>query len=104
MKNLEQAQREMRERQKQPTEPKPKRVKKATPHIEPFVEVNVSDESKLQQRIAALESENQSLLAELKQLRRQKTVYVEVERGKSADQERREQIHNYFKYSNARRW
>jgi uncharacterized small protein (DUF1192 family) len=106
MKNLEHAQREMRDRQKLKTDPKPIRKRKPPTTVgREREEIQlVVDTNKLQQRISALENENQRLRAEVQQLRRQKTVYVEVERRKSADEERREQQHNYFKYSNARRW
>jgi hypothetical protein len=105
LKNLEESQQEMRERQNRNTEPKPRPVRKATPPVEQIAEANVgNDVNKLKQRITALENENQRLRTEIQQLRRQKTGYVEVERQKSADEQRREQVHNYFKYSNARRW
>lgn len=71
-------------------------------HGQTAAETHSMDLSELEKRIAALEAENAQLRAENEALRRQKTVYVEHQ--KSPDQERREQQHNYFKYSNARGW
>jgi hypothetical protein len=48
-----------------------------------------------------MQAENTALLAENDSLRRQKVVHVEGQ--KSAEEKRREGVHNYFKYSNARR-
>jgi hypothetical protein len=109
MSNLEEQQRAMRERMKAQSKPKiqPKsKVKKKSAlsvSHKPMVAVQQSsDEAKLSQQIAALKLENARLQAENEQLRSQKTVYVE--REKSQTESRREQQHNYFKYSNARRW
>src|SRR5690242_2650689 len=100
MDNLEEAQREMRERnlaarnKKQTTQVSrpvegakdPEEVRALKKHI-----------AELQKRVHALEAENQ-------RLRTQKTVVVERTSQKSADDELREQRHNFFKYSNVRRY
>lgn len=102
MKDLEKEQREMRERMNRRVKAEAKEEQKSLSNDEPAPQNDASDIRKLQKRIIALETENRELKARIESLRRQKTVYVE--RQKSADEERREQQHNYFKYSNARRW
>jgi hypothetical protein len=105
MNNLEKRQNEMRQRMKRQT--KAKVIQESTPVVPRKVFAAISaqpplDISKLQQHIHDLEAEISILRAENERLRTQKTVYVE--RQKSGDELRREQQHNYFKYSNARRW
>jgi predicted RNase H-like nuclease (RuvC/YqgF family) len=92
MKKLEQQQKEMRERNERtksdeaPREKKPVRAK--------------SDElDKLRNRVSVLERENSELRREIAALRQ-----VSGGREKSYEDTRREQQHNYFKYSNARRY
>jgi hypothetical protein len=102
MRDLEREQREMRERINRGTKGKAKKEQKSLSTDEPLPQSDVSDVKRLQKKVIALESENKQLKAQIESLRHQKTVYVE--RQKSADEERREQQHNYFKYSNARRW
>lgn len=102
MKDLEREQREMRERINRSTKGKAKKEPKSLSIDEPLPQSDISDVKRLQKKVIALESENGELKAQIENLRRQKTVYVERQKG--ADEERREQQHNYFKYSNARRW
>lgn len=103
MKDLGERQREMRERMKREAhrnyDDAPAR---ATPSCQAAAKAESTDLSQLKKRLAVLEAENANLRSEIESLRRQKTVYVE--RQKSPDEERREQQHNFFKYSNARRW
>ena len=101
MKDLQQEQREMRARMTSTTvKEKQKSTNKQLSHDNTDLDAN--DIKKLQKQIDALESENRELKAQIESLRRQKIVYVET--GKSPEAQRREQQHNYFKYSNARRW
>ncbi|HEY3771102.1 MAG TPA: hypothetical protein VGN44_20690 [Candidatus Angelobacter sp.] len=109
MSKLEEQQSAMRERMKAQSKPKiqPKSKMKKNSALsishKPIAAVQQSsDVAKFSQQIEALKSENARLQAENEQLRSQKTVYVE--REKSHAESRREQQHNYFKYSNARRW
>ncbi len=103
MKNLDERQREMRERMaRQPKlEPEP-RASQSSSQRAKSADLQQNAKSELERRIALLEAENARLRAENERLRCQKVVYVE--RQKSAEEERRERVHNYFKYSNARRW
>jgi regulator of replication initiation timing len=103
MKDLEERQREMRQRMTREAHRKDDDAPAtALPHHRTAAETESTDLSQLKKRLAVLEAENAKLRSENESLRRQKTVYVE--RKKSPDEERREQQHNYFKYSNARRW
>lgn len=103
MKDLQREQNEMRARMKQEASATVKEKQKSTDELTPGnTHPGMNDVKKLQKRIAVLESENRELKAEIQSLRRQKIVYVE--REKSTEDQRREQQHNYFKYSNARRW
>jgi len=102
MKDLGKRQREMRERMKQEghltADDAPATV---APYDNMVAGTESTDVLQLKKRLAVLEAENAKLRSEIETLR-QKTVYVE--RQKSPDEARREQQHNYFKYSNARRW
>jgi regulator of replication initiation timing len=101
--NLEEQQSAMRKRMKDL--PKSNMAKKPAPVVSRkrlAANQQSPEVTKLKSQIATLQAENASLRAENERLRRQKTVYVE--REKSGDDLRREQQHNYFKYSNARRW
>jgi predicted alpha/beta-hydrolase family hydrolase len=103
MKDLEERQRVMRQRMTREAHRKDDDAPAtALPHHGTAAETESTDLSQLKKRLAVLEAENAKLRSENESLRRQKTVYVE--RQKSPDEERREQQHNYFKYSNARRW
>ncbi|HEY1527839.1 MAG TPA: hypothetical protein VGH51_16520 [Candidatus Angelobacter sp.] len=104
MRDLEKLQSEMRERVRR--QPKAKATQKlvAAPSSKPAAAVPSQslEVAKLRQRISDLEVALSNLQAENERLRRQKMI--SVERQKSGDETRREQQHNYFKYSNARRW
>lgn len=100
MKNLEERQREMRKRtlvsntsDEAVVVPAP-RKKREQPS-----EVNA-----LKKRITELEKRVLTLEAENERLRAQKTVVVERSTQKSYEDSVREQRHNFFKYSNARRY
>jgi hypothetical protein len=98
MDNLEALQREMRERNSAASK---RRQAPSTPteQLENSSEVHALKKqiAKLEKRVLALEAENQSL-------RTQKTIVVERATQKSGDDAIREQRHNFFKYSNARRY
>lgn len=102
MKNLDDRQREMRERMvRQPkVEVEPNSAQPSPQRAVADLQPNAIPE--MERRIASLEAQNAALRAENERLRRQKVVYVEHQ--KSAEEERRERVHNFFKYSNARRW
>jgi hypothetical protein len=106
MKDLAKQQREMRQRMNRETNAKVEKEQRSVgpekQRQENEADVVANDVEKLQKRIIALEAENRQLKVEIESLCRQKTGYVE--RAKSPDEQRREQQHNYFKYSNARRW
>jgi regulator of replication initiation timing len=103
MKNLGERQREMRERMKREAHGKHDDAPaRATSRERTSAMAEATDVSHLKRRLAELEAENAKLRSENETLRRQKTVYVE--RQKSPDEATREQQHNFFKYSNARRW
>jgi hypothetical protein len=104
MADLEERQREMRDRMKREGNAG---SKKQTKIRVPTSTVKVSDSPELEalkKRILALETENKALRAESKQLRRQKSIVVERPREESYDERLREQRHNFFKYSNLRRY
>ena len=63
-----------------------------------------SDVTTLKKRIAELEKRVLALEAENQHLRNQKTIIVERPVQQSAGDSVREQRHNFFKYSNARRY
>ena len=100
MDKLEERQREMRERNSVASKRK-QAVAPATPapQIEDSSDVHALKKqiAKLEKRMLVLEAENQSL-------RRQKTIVVERGTQKSSEDTVREQRHNFFKYSNARRY
>ncbi len=92
MKNLEDAQREMRERNA--------RKKREEDLVEP--EIAASEDSP---EVLRLKSQISALITENNRLRQQKTM---VERPRGQDEPYRdsvkEQQHNFFKYSNTRRY
>jgi hypothetical protein len=100
MENLEGRQREMRERNAQK-----KREKSLT---QP--EIAASDDSpevlRLKKRISELNERVLAQQVENNRLREQKTVVVERSRGqeRSYDDSLKEQQHNFFKYSNVRKY
>ena len=100
MENLEGRQREMRERNAQK-----KREKSLT---QP--EIAASDHSpevlRLKKRISQLNERVLAQQVENNRLRKQETVVVERSRGqeRSYDDSVKEQQHNFFKYSNVRKY
>ena len=100
MKNLEDAQREMRERNA--------RKRQEEDFAQP--EIAASDDSpevlRLKREITALMRQVTGLQTENNRLRQQKTIVVERPRGqnRSGGDSAREQQHNFLKYSNARRY
>src|ERR1700739_1362523 len=100
MKNLEERQREMRERTLAPNSSN-EAIVAPTPRkkSEQQSEVNA-----LKTRITELEKRVRTLEAENERLRAQKTIVVERSAQKSYEDSVREQRHNFFKYSNARRY
>jgi len=100
MKNLEESQREMKERnvaadntREAVVPPTPRRQRERQ-----------SDVNALRRRIAELEKRVLALEAENERLRGQKTIVVERPAQKSSNDSVREQRHNFFKYSNVRRY
>lgn len=100
MKNLDDRQREMRGRNAQGTArpaptptPPDAGVRDATSEVV-SLKRRITD---LEQRLVALEAEN-------KKLRAQKTIVVDRTPQKSHEDSVKEQQHNFFKYSNARRY
>jgi hypothetical protein len=104
MRDLEKLQSEMRERVKRQPKAKATQELVSAPSSKSAAAAprQSLEVAKLRQRISDLEIALGNLQIENERLRRQKTIYVE--RQKSGDEVRREQQHNYFKYSNARRW
>jgi cell division protein FtsB len=100
MDNLEERQRKMRERNSAASERK-QAVAPATPAAQ--IE-DSSDVHALKKQIAQLEKRVLALEAENQRLRTEKKIVVERTTQKSGDDEVREQRHNFFKYSNARRY
>jgi hypothetical protein len=100
MDNLEERQREMRERNSAGS-----KRKQTITGSHPASKLGDTSElralkkeiAKLERRVLALEAENQ-------RLRAQKTIVVERDAQKSSGDSIREQRHNFFKYSNARRY
>ena len=92
MKNLEDAQREMRERNA--------RKKREEDLVQP--EIAASEDSP---EVLSLKSQISALITVNNRLRQQKTI-VERPRGQSEPHSDsvKEQQHNFFKYSNARRY
>ena len=99
MKNLEDRQQEMKERNAQrpakPTTP---------PHHAASAGVETSEVAVLRRRIADLERRLVALEAENNKLRAQKTIVVDRPPQKSYEDSVKQQQHNFFKYSNARRY
>jgi|ERR1700733_1508280 len=100
MENLEDAQREMRERNA--------RKKHAEDLVQP--EIDASDDGpdvlRLKRKISALKEQVIALQMENNRLREQKTVVVERAPGqdKPYRDSVKEQQHNFLKYSNVRRY
>jgi hypothetical protein len=99
MKNLEEAQREMRERNAR---------KRWEGNLQP--EIPASEDSpevlRLKREISVLTGQVTGLQNENNRLRQQKTIVVEPprEHRRSGGDSGREQQHNFLKYSNARRY
>jgi hypothetical protein len=100
MKNLEERQREMRERTLA-SNTSDEAVIVPTPRKK---SEQPSDANALKTRITELEKRVLTLEAENERLRAQKTIVVERSTQKSYKDSVREQQHNFFKYSNARRY
>ena len=100
MKNLEESQREMRERNLAADGPH-EAVNRPTVRKQ---RERPSDVNALKKRIAELEKRVLALEAENERLRAQKTIVVERPAEKSYGDSVREQRHNFFKYSNVRRY
>jgi len=75
--DLEQRQREMRERMRREVKSKSTRKSRGVEADQKRTDTGVTDVSGLRKRIAMLEAENADLRAENDRLREQKTVYVE---------------------------
>ena len=100
MKNLEDAQRKMRERNA--------RKRREEDFVQP--KIATADDSpevvRLKREISALKEQVMALQMENNRLREQETVVVERVRGqdKPYRDSVKEQQHNFFKYSNVRRY
>ena len=100
MKNLEDAQREMRERNA--------RKRREEDFVQP--EIAAADDSpevvRLKREISALNEQVMVLQMENNRLREQETIIVERVRGQGNPYRDsvKEQQHNFFKYSNVRRY
>lgn len=92
MKNIETEQRRMRERNRKAE------LKSAV--VRPDSVDDTSELLALRKRVKELEAETARLRLQVASLSRQTSRVQE----KSPDDQRREQQHNYFKYSNARRY
>ena len=99
MDNFEDRQREMRERNTRSKREKVLAQPEGAPHHSPEV-------FRLKKRIAELKEQVSALQLENNRLREQKTIVVERSRGqeKSYGDSVKEQQHNFFKYSNARKY
>src|SRR5436190_23981504 len=105
MKNLEERQREMRKRTAQGGTSNPERAKNSTHEIPAPSSQNSSAEIRaMQKRIVQLEADNERLKAENERAGSKDSRRGQRAQEKSYDEQVREQRHNYFKYSNARRW
>jgi hypothetical protein len=94
MKNLDQQQREMRERNQRV------KVKAATIQSDPVRTGNGDCElDALRNRVSVLELENAAMRQEIVVLRKRSG-----RAEKSYEEQRREQQHNFFKYSNVQRY
>ena len=105
MDKLAEQQREMRERMAQSSAATKKR-KKSIEKNSPILPLSKDDEvSLLKQKVSALEAQNEQLRVEISSLRRQKTVVVEQPRSERSHEDSvQQQRHNFFKYSNIRRY
>jgi hypothetical protein len=97
---LEERQREMRERNSAAS----KRKQTVAASAPAEQSEDSSEVHALKKQIAKLEKRMLSLEAENRSLRTQKTIVTEHASQKSSDDAVREQRHNFFKYSNARRY
>jgi hypothetical protein len=95
MKNIEAGQREMRERNR-----KAERKDAIVESARSSSTDEVSELRALRKRVTALETENAELRMQIASSLKQ-PGHVQ---GTSPEEQRREQQHNYFKYSNARRY
>lgn len=100
MNNLEERQREMRERNLVVAKKK-QAVRVSSP---PKIAEDQQDVRALKEKVAELQKRVLVLEAENQRLRTQKTIVVERPSQKSSEDAIREQRHNFFKYSNARRY
>ena len=98
MKNLEDRQREMMKRNAQSP------AKPTTPPRDAGTGDETSEVAVLRRRIADLEGRLIALEAENNKLRAQKTIVVDRAPQKSNEDSVKQQQHNFFKYSNARRY
>jgi len=98
VKNLEDRQREMKERNAQ------RPVKPTTPPHHAGAGDETSEVAVLRRRIVDLERRLIALEAENNKLRAQKTIVVDRAPQKSYEDSVKQQQHNFFKYSNARRY
>ena len=100
MKNLEDAQREMRERNA--------RKKHAEDLVQPEIAAldDGTDVLRLKRQISTLKEQVIALQVENNRLREQKTIVVERSRGQDNPYRDsvKEQQHNFLKYSNVRRY
>jgi len=94
MKNLEAEQQKMRERNRAAKQSKPVAVSATS-----YEACEVSELKALQKRVMALESENKGLRIQIAALQRQAPA-----QQPSYEAERRKQQHDFFKYSNVRRY
>jgi len=99
MKNLEEHQREMRERNLAASSDDAVVVRTVRKQRQEPSDINA-----LKKKIAELEKQVLALEAENHRLRAQRTIVVERPAEKSYEDTVREQRHNFFKYSNARRY
>jgi hypothetical protein len=104
MKDLEEQQRAMRERNKRLAAKKDSLAEKldvqtVAPPVLASKTAERNELEYLRRRVSVLEYENAELRREVQSLRQNST-----KSQKSYDEERREQQHNFFKYSNARRY
>jgi hypothetical protein len=98
VKNLETRQREMRERSQN------RRIPQAPVNSEIDGTEDKSLVTRLKKRISELEIRVLSLEKQNRELREEKTIIVERTPQQSYEDTVREQRHNFFKYSNARRY
>jgi regulator of replication initiation timing len=97
MESLEDRQREMKKRNTQKQRGEGVALPQATPD-------DLSEILALKQRVSELQEKVVALQAENSRLRERKTIVVErPEQSRSSGDSVKEQQHNFFKYSNARR-